>query len=213
MHLDFSTILSNIFSLIPWWVIPIILLAAYLKIKIEKWEKNNRKNKKKKNKYNNEPQSKYENNRPINKVNSDRGSLYTTINNQPKPEAIVDTKQKGDEYEAYVCKHFEEQGYKIAPHGKDNGVKDQGIDIILKKDKEILFIQCKNWNVKHKYKIDHKEIQYIRMNVRDYIEKNQLFTMYNWKILYVTSENILENSAHYKIREHREEIEHQIIEM
>ena len=161
--------------------------------------------------HNNEPELKYKEYRPRNKINSDRGSLYTTIHNEPKPENIVDTKQKGDEYEDYICKHFEEQGYLTVPHGKHNGVKDQGIDIILKKEKEILFIQCKHWNEKNKYKIDHKEIQYVRMNVRDYMEKNKVFGMYNWKILYITSENILDGSANYKIREHSEEIEHKVI--
>jgi len=190
-----------------------ILLIAYLKLKIEKWEKNKRKSKKKKYKNNYEPELENKEYKPINNINSDRGSLYTITNNQPTPETIIDTKQKGDEYEAYICKHFEEQGYLTVPHGKDNGVKDQGIDIILKKNKEILFIQCKHWSKKNKYRIDHKEIQYVRMNVRDYMAKNQVFSMYNWKILYITSENILEHSAQHKIREHSEEIEHKIIPM
>jgi hypothetical protein len=101
--------------------------------------------------------------------------------------------------------------YLTVPHGKNNGVNDQGIDIILKKEKKILFIQCKNWNAKNKYKIDSKEIQYVRMNVRDYIKENEVYNMYKWKILYITSENILDSSANHKIKEHSEEIEHRLI--
>lgn len=121
-------------------------------------------------------------------------------------------KEKGDIYESFVCNHFEEQGYLVVPHGKNKGVKDDGIDIILKKDEEVLFVQCKDWNIKNKHRIDSKEIQYTRMNVRDYIEKNRAFEMYDWKILYVTSDNILHASAKYKIRECAREIEHRIIE-
>ena len=122
-------------------------------------------------------------------------------------------KIKGDKYEAYICEIFKNDGDTIAPHGKDNGVHDQGIDIIAKKDKEILFVQCKDWNLSNGYKIDHKEIQYIRMNVRDYLESNPLFKNYDWKIIYVTSEDILDKSANYKIIEHDNEIEHKIIAM
>ena len=83
--------------------------------------------------------------------------------------------------------------------------------LFLKKNEEVLFIQCKDWNIKNKYRIDNKEIQYTRMNVRDYIEKNKDFEMNKWKILYVTSDNILHASAKYKIREYSHEIEHEVI--
>lgn len=193
----------------PWWLLPLLIIAFVLK---------NYKPKK-----NRQTQSKlkHQESGPINKINSDRGSLYTTIKSdkkdlykiykETKKSNIVDTKQKGDKYEAHICKHFEEQGYLTIPHGKLNGVEDQGIDIILKKDKEILFIQCKDWDIKNKYRINSKEIQYVRMNVRDYMQKNQVFNMYSWKILYVTSDNILDGSAKYKIREYSNEIEHKII--
>lgn len=120
-------------------------------------------------------------------------------------------KEKGDLYEEFICNHFERQGYLTVPHGKNNGVKDDGIDIILKREKEMLFVQCKDWNIKNRYRIDSKEIQYTRMNVRDYINKNNVFNMYDWKILYVTSDNILHDSARHKIREYQNEIEHRII--
>jgi len=49
------------------------------------------------------------------------------------------------------------------------------------------------------------------MKVRDYLEKKPLFQKYKWKIIYITSEDILEQSANYKIIEHNNEIEHKII--
>ena len=183
----------------PWWLIPLLIVAFVLK------------NYKPKKHIQRESKLKHQESRPINKINSDRGSLYTNIGNLQKSNDTIDTKEKGDKYEAHVCKHFEEQGYLTVPHGKLNGVEDQGIDIILKKDKEILFIQCKDWDIKNQYRINSKEIQYVRMNVRDYMHKNQVFSMYNWKILYITSDNILDRSAKHKIREYSEEIEHQVI--
>jgi len=118
---------------------------------------------------------------------------------------------KGAVYEKLVSDIYRNKKYTIAEHGKDNGVKDFGIDVIAKKDNEILFIQCKNWNKKNKYRINVKEIQYTRMNVRDYLEKNTMFKHYNWKIIYATSEDILDRGAKYKISENKDEIEHKII--
>lgn len=122
-------------------------------------------------------------------------------------------KEKNDLYEAYVCNLYKNSGYTIAEHGKDNSIYDLGIDIIALKDKELLFIQCKDWDVKIGNKINHKDIQYIRMNVRDYLEKNPLFKDYKWKIIYITSADIFDQGANHKIIEHSEEIEHKIIPM
>jgi len=124
----------------------------------------------------------------------------------------IQNREKGAKYEDYVSRYFKNLGYEIVEYGKIHGVKDQGIDLMLKKEKEFIFVQCKDWNIKNRFRIDSKEIQYTRMNVRDYIENHkELFTMYEWKIFYITSDNILNRSAKYKIQEHNEEIEHIII--
>ena len=128
-------------------------------------------------------------------------------------QSILTKKDRRDYYEACVCNHFREMGYLTVPYRKENGVKNQGIDIILKKDKEILFIQCRDLNIKSNDKTDSKEIQYTRMNVRDYMERNKVFSMYKWKILYVTPDNTLDISAEHKLNEYNEEIEHRVIKV
>jgi len=35
---------------------------------------------------------------------------------------------------------YKKDGYIVVPHGKDNGIHDQGINIIAKKEKKMLFI-------------------------------------------------------------------------
>lgn len=144
---------------------------------------------------------------------------YKKQYNKPKTnnkleKIIMDemSKEKGERYERHIANHFEKLGYKTVEHGKMHGVNDKGIDLMLKKGKEFLFVQCKDWNIKNEYRIDSKEIQYTRMNVRDYIEKKkELFNMYDWKILYITSDDILHKSAKYKIEEFNQEIEHRVI--
>ncbi|WP_324170964.1 restriction endonuclease [Sulfurimonas sp.] len=122
-------------------------------------------------------------------------------------------KEKGDEYELFIAKHFREQGHTIAEHGKDNGVKDYGIDIIAKKDKEILFIQCKNWSANSSNKVRDKEIKVTRQDVQDYKEKYPLYEMYKTKIIYIMSENVLHGSGYHYIQDNSDVVEFRIIPM
>ena len=133
-------------------------------------------------------------------------------NFKTKKMSNAEKKKKGDDYEEYICNEYRKSGYKVAPHGKDNGVKDGGIDVIAIKNKEILFIQCKHWNIKSKNRITETHIKKTRMEVIDYIEENPMFKSNNYtrKTLYITSDNILHSSAKYYIKKH-DDIEHKII--
>ncbi len=53
--------------------------------------------------------------------------------------------QKGYNYELQIGKYYQKQGYKVYFKGINEGLKDQGIDLIAYKDNEALLIQCKNW--------------------------------------------------------------------
>ena len=130
-----------------------------------------------------------------------------------KKSLNIDNRKKGALYEEYISNIYKSNGYTVIENGKEKGIKDDGIDIIAKKDKEVLFIQCKDWNIKNKYRIDHKEIQYTRMNVRDYLQKKQHFKNYQWKIIYITSDEILTKSAIHKINEYKNEISHKVIKI
>lgn len=120
-------------------------------------------------------------------------------------------KEKGDLYEDFISNHFRTQGYTIAEHGKDNGVKDHGIDIIAKKGRDVLFIQCKNWSAASSRKVKSDDMKIARQNIQDYKEKNPLYEMYNMKILYVISENVLHGSAYHYVQENSEIMEFRII--
>lgn len=134
---------------------------------------------------------------------------------KPKKTSYKEKIKKGQDYEEHVANIFRSQGYTIAEHGKDNGVKDHGIDIIAKKDKDIYFIQCKNWSSKNKYRIRDKEIKITRQDAREYMEENPLYVAggYKMKLLYVTSEDIFHPSAKHYIEKYKDIIEAHIITM
>lgn len=80
-------------------------------------------------------------------------------------------KQKGDEYEFFVANLYKDDGYKIYMNGYNNGVKDEGIDIIAHKGNEALLIQCKNWKNPPK----QRDLKVFIADCDLYIQKNQKF--------------------------------------
>jgi hypothetical protein len=123
-----------------------------------------------------------------------------------------ENKQKGDNYELFLVNHFRALGYIVVEHGLLHGQKDRGIDIILRKDNENLFIQAKNWKEDGR-KIDHSMIKAFIGDVAFYIEDNPVFGLANIKRYYITSNDVLDGSAKNFIKEHNEKIEHFIIPM
>jgi hypothetical protein len=121
-------------------------------------------------------------------------------------------KEKGDLYEEYVASFFRDMGYYVWEHGKEKGMKDQSIDLFVKKERTIYFIQCKNWE---SWKIDHKEVKATRTDIRDFIVKNSelkfIVQDYQTKILYVTSKYCLTPGAKKYIEENEEILEYQVI--
>ena len=151
-------------------------------------------------------------------TNKNSNNIHPKINNQKKEEVLKpkrmsykEKKEKGDKYEKFIAIHYKTQGYTIAEHGKDNGVKDGGIDIIAKKGKEILFIQCKNWDANGSKKVEAKDIKYTRQDATDYVEANPVYKMYKHKIIYIMAENVLHGSAYHYIQKYHEKVEFKII--
>ena len=124
----------------------------------------------------------------------------------------TEKKEKGDEYEKYIADFFRKQDYYVWEHGKEKGVKDSSIDLIIKKDKHIFFVQCKNWE---KWKINHKEVKATRTDVREYLKKEKnlwnLIKDYESKILYITPKECLAKSAYTYIKENSDIVEYKVI--
>jgi len=78
-------------------------------------------------------------------------------------------KTKGDEYEKYIGKKFEEKGELVIYNGFIRGYEDKGVDLISINNKtyNINLIQCKNWTNKPIYLEDIQEI-YARLSQYDF---------------------------------------------
>lgn len=121
-------------------------------------------------------------------------------------------KEKGDKYEAYVAEHYRKQGYTVWEHGKEKGDKDGGIDLFVKKGKEALFIQCKDWK---NYKINDKIVKATQTDVRNYMLENPTLTSLlaecEKRIIYVTSRECLTKGAYTYIEKNSHIIGYEVI--
>lgn len=121
--------------------------------------------------------------------------------------------KKGKEYESFVAEHFKNLGYIVEEHGLIHGRKDGGIDVITTRDKEITLVQCKNWKEDSKYKITHEKIKAFIGDTEEFLNKNRdKAEGYTIKRLYVTSNDVLDNSARYFLRDSNL-VEHMILPM
>ena len=115
-------------------------------------------------------------------------------------------------YTEYIADHYRELGYSVTEQWKENNVENDGIDLIVKKDDEVIFIQCKEWNKNNLHKIGDKEIKILRIDTYDFLEKNSIFKTYKIKMRYILSENFIDTSAITYIDKCKDNISYEVIE-
>jgi len=152
--------------------------------------------------------------KPAKKRRKAKEKIIWQENNKPKNIKMTykEKKEKGDKYEKFVASYFKKQGYYVWEHGKDKGVEDSGVDLFMRKDEYIYFVQCKDWE---NWKLDHNTVQAIQTKIRNFLKKEEplrkLTNGYNQKILYVTSKRCLTAGAYRYIEENSEILEYQVV--
>ena len=117
--------------------------------------------------------------------------------------------KQGREFEEYVSKHYQKQNYEVIKNYLKEK-KDNGIDIIAKKDNELLLIQCKNWE---KEIISHKEIKEFLGNCYLFLYENLEYRKYKKvRRIYVISQSRLDKSANYLFKRYYPFVEYKKME-
>jgi restriction system protein len=65
----------------------------------------------------------------------------------------------GSEYEKFIGKKYESLGFEVVYNGIKNGIYDNGIDLIVKKENQHILVQCKSWKDNKYFKINQKDIR------------------------------------------------------
>lgn len=103
---------------------------------------------------------------------------------------------KGRNFEEQIVKLLEDKHNYQVIKNYENGVKDEGIDIIAKSKNEILLIQCKNWNCDF---IKEIELHKFLLNAQKFKEKYFKDDKREIKNLFITSkENHRKFLEYYK---------------
>jgi len=122
--------------------------------------------------------------------------------NKSKREPKYKTKiEKGKDYEEYVAKVYRSRGYHVSEHGKLRGREDHGIDLIAKKEKEIILIQCKDWKEDGRWRITHEKIKSFQTDARTFVEDKPLLRKSYLKARYTISGDFMDKSAIRHIEE------------
>lgn len=118
----------------------------------------------------------------------DYETLTTAERNQKALNKYLNSNQKtkfqiGKDYERYIGYLFEIKGYDVEYHGINKGINDLGVDLILRKKSELIFVQCKYWR---KDKIIHENHinQLYGTSIKHYLELNDEFVGKNQRTLF-----------------------------
>lgn len=102
-----------------------------------------------------------------------------------------------EEFENHVKHFYEYYGYSVHVTSIIGDEKANGIDLIAKKDKTIIFICCEYQNGELKDFVNIKDIVDFENDVQAYLDKNAIFksSLYHKKMKYVLSGNFIEDAA------------------
>lgn len=107
---------------------------------------------------------------------------------------------KGFSYEQFIGKKYEDLGYSIIYHGIEQKFNDQGIDLIVQKENNIIFVQCKNWIGGKFNKLFRKDLQAFAGDCFLFMQKNNHYNIeFDRKQIslhfIVNKDELLDNSA------------------
>jgi len=162
----------------------------------------------------------------LNMPPAEKKETHSLLNTQQEPKESFETQPKqeestfakkpfvGNEYEDYLSERFKKLGYSIWEHSKDENMKHLAINIIAKNKKELLLIQCKEWDNKDKEKLSIDSIKAFRTDANDFVELNPLFQNYKLKLLLILSKDMIQESAKAYIedlKKREKQIDYQVI--
>lgn len=107
----------------------------------------------------------------------------------------------GSTYEKFIGKKYEALGYQVIYNGINKKFKDGGIDLICRKDDELVFCQCKNWNESNRIKLSSLDLRAFLGDSYLYILDNKIYDITLKYHFIVSQDNLLDSSAKYFLKD------------
>jgi Holliday junction resolvase len=126
-------------------------------------------------------------------------------------ERYLNNVNKGLDFEIQICDMLKSHNYEINPNGLYSGRADKGIDIVARRKKQILLIQCKNWKSDGR-KIKQKDLKEFIGNCEIYKSKMNFDSDKSILNVFITSNYILDKGAEYFIKENEKILKYRVVE-
>lgn len=139
--------------------------------------------------------------------------IKSILKNKKKNITSEEKKDKGNKYEIFVAKKYEELGYEVYKKGIIEGLKDGGIDLIATKENETILIQCKNWKIDSKYRIRIKEIREFYGSCNFYIDDNNLDRDKTVCIYIVPDGRLIPTQSKAMFKQYKDKCRYEIIKL
>ena len=117
------------------------------------------------------------------------------------------TKEEEKNFREYSVEFYEKQNYKVWNHTDDTGENDKGINIIAKKNKEILLIHCHLSTIN----VTTHDLKKFENQRNKFILENPLFEGYDINLRYSLTGFFLTEEAFWYIHEHSKIISYEVI--
>ena len=117
------------------------------------------------------------------------------VNENPKKSKIYALERLKEchnyDYATFVSKFLKKQNYIVWEYSKERNLIDHKINLVLKKDNDILLVQCKN---NYSY-ISINDIKLFEETVQEFILKYKMFKNYNIILYYIFPEYQFDEAA------------------
>jgi hypothetical protein len=110
-------------------------------------------------------------------------------------------------YRSKVQKKYQESGYTVWDYTKEKGSYDRDIHLVVKKDREVILIHCRN----SEEDISLEEVLTFRKSKQVFLEENPVFSIYSLKLHYTMLNFSLTEEAFEYIKEHKEKISYELL--
>ena len=130
--------------------------------------------------------------------------LISTINE------FLDICKTSSEYKSFITKHYEKQGYTVWEYSKErDDIERNRMDLVLKKNKNILFVECRNCNTN----IDMEQVTNFENQAERFVEENQIFKNYKIKLRYTMASLLLEEEVYSYMKANSDKIDYDIVKL
>lgn len=109
----------------------------------------------------------------------------------------------GNEYEKYIAEKYIQNSFKVELNGIKKSYNDGGIDLIAENENSVILVQCKNWSLSNKYKINQKDLRAFIGDCYLYMRENHISNKRVGFHFIVSHNNILTKSAEIFLKENR----------